>query len=278
MSASPISINISNQVNSNTFTANLASSMNLNEYSVALSNLYIYYSWFNISSSLNNNKFQLTVPTSTTPLSLTITLDDGAYSITDLNNALQFYLISQGLYITNNTTGQNTYYCAFALSPTSYAVTFTATAMPVSLPSGYTSGGMTFPVSSNQHYQLTMLSNGFRDIVGIREGVYPSSSTYTGTYTKSSDYTPNVNPISTVEMRLSCLYNEFSTNTQLFHVFSNRGVRIGELIDASPLTLEYTKCQGTVQAITIQFFDNTGRPLALLDPNITCKLYFKKNA
>jgi hypothetical protein len=275
--SSPIKITADNRVNSNTFTTQLTSSLNLSEYEAALGSFFIYYSWFNISDSLNNRTFQLTVPTSSTSLNLTVTLDPGAYSINDLNNALQYYLISQGLYITNNTTGQNTYYCAFSISPTSYSVTFTTTPLPTSLPAGYTSGGMTFPSVSNQHYQLTVLSsNNFKDIIGFNAGTYPSVPTNVGTYTKKSDYVPNVNPISTIEMRLSCLYNECSTNTQLFHVFSNKGAVIGELIDASPLTLEYTRCQGIVNNITIQFFDNRGNPLELLDPNVTIKIYLRK--
>ena len=275
----PIIINSTNRINQNTYTVNLASTIDLNNFSVAVGQAYIYYSWYNINASpLNNNVFQLTVPTSTTPLNLTITIQNGSYNISDLNNFLQFYLISQGLYITNNTTGVNTYYASFSISPTSYAVQFTTTPLPTSLPSGFTSGGMTFPASANQHYQIGILStNNFKDIIGFNAGTYPTLPTNVGVQTKSSDYTPNVSPISAVQMRLSCVYNSFSSNSQLIHVFTNGDASIGQLINASPIELQYVPCNGSHREVTLQFFDQNGNALNILDPNIIVKLVFKKN-
>lgn len=275
----PIIINSTNRINQNTYTVNLASTIDLNNFSVAVGQAYIYYSWYNINASpLNNNVFQLTVPTSTTPLNLTITIPNGAYNISDLNNFLQFYLISQGLYITNNTTGVNTYYASFSISPTSYAVQFTTTPLPTSLPSGFTSGGMSFPASANQHYQIGILStNNFKDIIGFNAGTYPTLPTNVGVQTKSSDYTPNVSPISAVQMRLSCVYNSFSSNSQLIHVFTNGDASIGQLINASPIELQYVPCNGSHRDVTLQFFDQNGNALNILDPNIIVKLVFKKN-
>jgi len=274
----PIIINSTNKVNNNTYKVQLASTIDLNEYAVSVGQAYIYYSWYNINATpLNNNVFQLTVPTSSTSLNLTITIPPGAYNIQDLNNYLQFYLISQGLYITNNTSGVNTYYASFAISPTSYAVQFTTTPLPTSLPAGYTSGGMTFPGSANQHYQLTILStNNFKDIIGFNAGTYPTSATNSGVQTKNSDYTPNVNPVSAVQMRLSCVYNSFSSNSQLIHVFTNTGVSIGEIINASPIQLQYVPCIGNHREITLQFFDQNGNVLDILDSNLVVKLVFKK--
>lgn len=275
----PIIINSTNKINNNTYKVQLASTIDLNDYAVSVGQAYIYYSWYNINANpLNNNVFQLTVPTSGASLNLTITIPDGAYNIQDLNNYLQYYLISQGLYITNNTTGVNTYYASFAISPTSYAVQFTTTPLPTSLPLGYTSGGMTFPLSANQHYQLTVLStNNFKDIIGFNAGTYPAVPTNSGVQTKSSDYTPNVNPVSAVQMRLSCVYNSFSSNSQLIHVFTNTGVSIGEIINASPIQLQYVPCIGSHREITLQFFDQNGNILNILDSNLVVKLVFRKN-
>lgn len=275
----PIIINSTNRVNNNTYTVNLASTINLNDFAVSVGQAYIYYSWYNINANpLNNNRFNLTVPTSSTSLNLSITIPDGAYNIADLNNFLQYYLISQGLYITNNTTGVNTYYASFSISPTSYAVQFTTTPLPTSLPSGFTSGGMTFPASANQHYQIGILAtNNFNDIIGFNVGTYPTSATNVGVQTKSSDFTPNVNPVSAVQMRLSCVYNSFSSNSQLIHVFTNGDASIGQLINASPIELQYVPCNGSHRDVTLQFFDQNGNALNILDPNIIVKLVFKKN-
>ena len=47
--------------------------------SAALSNLIIYYTWKNVKSSYNNNKFKISAPT----WSNEFELPDGSYSISD---------------------------------------------------------------------------------------------------------------------------------------------------------------------------------------------------
>lgn len=274
----PVIINSTNYVSSNTFKTQLSTTFDLNDYEVCIGQMYLYYSWYNINASpLNNNKYTLTIPRNGGSDTLNITIPDGAYNITDLNNQLQYQLIQSGYYITNNTSGTNTYYAAFVLNPTSYAVNFITTPLPTSLPAGYTSGGMTFPASSNQHYQITILStNNFCNIIGFNPGTYPASATNTGTQTKSSDYIPNVNPVSSIQLRLSCVNNPMSGNNQLLHIFSNKGASIGELIDASPAFKQFVNCVGSHRELTIQFFDQNGYILNLLDKNIVIKLLFRK--
>ena len=51
---------------------------------VALSNLSIYYTWKNVKSSYNNNKFKISAPT----WSEEFELPDGSYSVSDIQNFL----------------------------------------------------------------------------------------------------------------------------------------------------------------------------------------------
>lgn len=272
----PIVLNSTNYVSNNTYRINFPTAVNLSGWECALSNLSIYYSWFNINEfPLNNNKFDLTMPSNA---SLNITIPDGAYNISNLNEYLQFRLIQAGYYITNNTTGQNTYYSAFVLSPTSYSVQFITYTIPTSLPAGFTSGGMAFPASVNQHQQLTILStNNFKDIVGYNAGAYPAAATNAGTQVKNSDYTPNVQPISSLQLRVSCLSNPFSSNNQLLHVFTTRGVSFGSNIDGSPNFEQFVPCEGSHKEITVSFFDQLGNVVNILDRNLVIKLNFRKS-
>ncbi len=274
----PLIINSTNYVTANTYKTQLSSTMDLNEYEVAVGQCFVYFSWYNINANpLNNDKFTLTIPRLGGSDTLNVTIPPGAYNISDLNNFLQYTLIQGGYYITNSTTGVNTYYASFSLSPTSYSVQFNTSPLPTSLPAGYTSGGMSFPAVSNQHYQLTVLStNAFGSIIGFNAGTYPTSATNAGTYTKSSDFTPNVQPISAVQMRLSTVFNPFSSNSQLLHVFTNRGASIGQQIDASPSYEQYVPCIGSHREITMSLFTQDGSPLALLDKNILVKLVFRR--
>ena len=210
----PLRITNTNNVSQNQFTVNLQSSVDLNDFEVSVGSAYLYYSWYNITGQtpLNNNQYQLIVPTSSGSTTFTITIENGAYQISDLNNALQYFLIANGLYITNDATGLNTYYCSFSVSPTSYKVQFNTVNMGTSLPADHTSGGMTYPATPDQSYQLVVLStNKFTELIGFTAGTYPASATISGTTnTSESDLIPNVSPISAIQMRLNCCYNELS--------------------------------------------------------------------
>ena len=53
---------------------------------VALSNLSIYYTWKNIKSSYNNNKFRISAPTWGEEFELL----DGSYSISDIQDYFEY--------------------------------------------------------------------------------------------------------------------------------------------------------------------------------------------
>ena len=55
---------------------------------VALSNLNIYYTWRNVKSSYNNNKFKMSAPT----WSEEFDLPDGSYSISDIQDYFEYIL------------------------------------------------------------------------------------------------------------------------------------------------------------------------------------------
>ena len=52
------------------------------EKSIALSNLSIYYTWKNIKSIYNTNKFEISVPTWNDKFELS----DGSYSVSDIHD------------------------------------------------------------------------------------------------------------------------------------------------------------------------------------------------
>ena len=64
---------------------------------VALSNLSIYYTWKNIKSSYNNNKFKISAPTWNEELEL----PDGSYSISDIQDYFEYILKKQSESVDN---------------------------------------------------------------------------------------------------------------------------------------------------------------------------------
>ena len=62
--------------------------LRMGEKVIALSNLSIYYTWRNIKSSYNNNKFKISAPT----WSDKFELPDGSYSISDIQDYFDYIL------------------------------------------------------------------------------------------------------------------------------------------------------------------------------------------
>ena len=66
--------------------------LRLGEKVIALSNLRIYYTWKNIKSSYNNNKFEISAPTRNEEF----TLPDRSYSVSDIQDYIEHILKKHG--------------------------------------------------------------------------------------------------------------------------------------------------------------------------------------
>ena len=66
--------------------------LRISEKVIALSNLSIYYTWKNIKSSYNNNKFKISAPTWNDEFEL----PDGSYSISDIQDYFEYILKKHG--------------------------------------------------------------------------------------------------------------------------------------------------------------------------------------
>ena len=62
--------------------------LRLGEKVIVLSNLSIYYTWRNIESSYNNNKFKISAPTWNDKFEL----PDGSYSVSDIQDYFKYIL------------------------------------------------------------------------------------------------------------------------------------------------------------------------------------------
>ena len=78
------------RVNHTEFRLDLTDKLNLKDpkKNVALANLSIYYTWKNIKSEYNNNKFKISAPT----WNDTFDLPDGYYSIADIQDYFEFII------------------------------------------------------------------------------------------------------------------------------------------------------------------------------------------
>ena len=66
--------------------------LRIGKKTIALSNISIYYTWRNIKSSYNNNKFKISAPTWNDEFEL----PDGSYSISDIQDYFEYILEKHG--------------------------------------------------------------------------------------------------------------------------------------------------------------------------------------
>ena len=80
---------------SNRFVYNFTDKLNLKNpnKNIALANLSIYYTWKNVKSDYNNNKFKISGPT----WNDTFDVSDGYYSIAALQNYFGYIITKQNM-------------------------------------------------------------------------------------------------------------------------------------------------------------------------------------
>ena len=66
--------------------------LRMGEKIIALSNLSIYYTWKNMKSSYNNNKFKISAPTWNDKFEL----PDGSYSVSNIQDYFEYILKKHG--------------------------------------------------------------------------------------------------------------------------------------------------------------------------------------
>lgn len=272
----PIIINESNHVSGATYTYRFGRSVDFGEVEVALGSASLPYSWFNVSTQLNNRTFQIGHPTTGTGnVLLTVTLEEGGYEVADINSYLRWFLISNGYFIQNNTTGEQIVYAEFRVNASTYSVEFVAYPMPTSLPSGFTAGpSITFP-STTRTPQLVVSSNNFGRLIGFAPGTFPAVQP-TALTTVRSSVTPVLTEVLNVLVHLDSASNPYSNDNRVIHAISPQGVAFGRLITSEPSELSFTPQQGGFRdQITIRLTDQFNRDLVLQDLGISVKLIIR---
>lgn len=243
---------------------------------VAVGKINLYYSWFNILSSLQNNEFQITWPTGASENTYTITLPDGNYSIDDINSYIQSYCIANSLYLIDS-NGDYVYYLNLAVNTTYYSVQLTTFPVPTSLPSGYTAPPSfpAYPTTTRVPQLIVPSSNNFGDVIGFNSGTYPNPTQIT-TYSKLSDNTPQVSSVDTVILTCNLLNNQFDISPKNLYSFSSAGNSFGQLIQTAPNFEQYVEVNsGSYNNIQLQFITPNNQPLALRDSNVVIELLIK---
>jgi len=257
---------------------------------VALSQINMYYSWYNISVALQNNSLQYTWKVAGTTSTITITIPDGLYEVATLNELLQFTMISNGHYLVNS-SGQNVYYAEMLVNPARYAVQINTYLFPTSLPAGFTAPA-NFPGFPSTTFNPQIITPfAINEILGYAVNFTTDANTNNafvppanqdlisklanGTISYLSTTAPNIQPNSSILVSVSNIDNAYATpSSVLYSVVPS--VAFGELISEKPPQYAFNKLiDGTYNQIRMTFLGTDLQPIKINDPNMTIILVFK---
>lgn len=238
--------------------------------SIAIDKLFIYKSWFNITSRFGNNAFSYVWTDGSTNA---VNLPDGNYEIADIDGFLRYTMKINGHYLVDD-KGAEVYYLSLILNSIYYAVTVVATTIPSSLPAGWSNpGGITL---NGKCPQLVVGSNSFGTIVGFAPGtIIPSANTVSAS--TNSTTVPQVSPVTSISVSCNWVNNSyFSDNPSVVATFQTGNTPQGASFVLNDTNKNFFLIvAGQLPDITITFFDQDGNPLGIVDRNIVVSLLIK---
>lgn len=258
------------------------SSVNFKDTEIAISNIQMYNSQFNIhANQYNNNKFTIEMPTGATTTLINITLNDGYYSYTDINKYIMLQLIASGAYLIDN-NNNNVFYIQLSANQTYYAAQIDLSPVPTALPVGwtrpttgfYSAGGSGLP--STSYVPRIIVPQSFNNIIGFSTGTFPASA-QTTSQTFISTITPQINPVSNYIVRCNLINNPFSTPPDVITSFTSQGTSIGQVIDVQPNEYAWLAvADGVRPYIEVIIVDQNERFVKFQDPSINIQILVRQ--
>jgi hypothetical protein len=246
----------------------------LDEASMSVANITMPYSWFNVTAINKNNSFTFHFPdSSSTGTAYNFVLQEGFYSVIDINAALQQFCIANGLYLING-SGKYVYYLTMLYNPTFYAVQIIAQFVPTSLPSGWSepANWPGYNMSSATPY-INIIEQGFGNIIGFNTGYVPTNP-FAESSTLSS-FTPQGSIVNSLVLRCSLVDNECGFPTDALDTIPITSA-FGTNINYTPPTEHDVKCSaGTYQSIEFYFCDQNLNQVYILDNNVCLSILLK---
>lgn len=245
---------------------------------VALDTLSMYYSWPNITEGQKNNVCQYTW---TDGQPYTVTVEDGFYTIAELNKRLQFEFVKNKHYV-ENSEGNYVYFINLSENASRYAIQLDVT--PVPTQTDATQYGWTKPSTASWNFPSVSTypqfivpdkttSNSIASIIGYSAGTYPSVQTpASGTFSDLSSTTPQVTPVSSVIVKCSLINNQDIVPNDIFYSFTPNAT-YGSQISIVPPTKTYIDIlSNSYTEFSVSFVDQKFNPLPILDDNVVILL------
>lgn len=276
---------------------NVPQGISLKNKEVALHSFTFYNSFYNISSAIGNNKVDFLFPIYSattagiyTMTRFTWTIADGFYSFTDLQFALQQFMLSNRLVLYNPTTAKYMYFFTILQNTVQYAVQLQS----YYLPTAQQASALGFELLSGSPLRLNIttaaspgmtapqiqFNEAFGKVIGFTAQTIPAtvankqSALYDANpaVTALSNRTPYLNPVDCVLLRCNIANNNNSIPNDLLSV-TPISSSYGAITQYVANSLLYVPCtQITTNKIEVSMFDQNLNPLFQRDAEITLVL------
>ena len=250
---------------------------------VALANLQMYYSTFNITALNNNNSFSYVWVDGTTNV---VSIPNGFYDIAGLNNFLHFTMVQNKHYLLSGSSF--VYLMTLGVNPTLYSAEVNCFGVSVALAATNTwtlPAGATWVLPTNFIVpELLVGANNFGLVIGFAAGFYPNSviagtppaQTQTPAFTTDqqilSSFTPQVTPVSSFIITCSLINNNYAVPNNLMYSFSPQGTIGGQFTIAPNQYVFINVLPAQYNRFQVSFIDQDYNPVAIQDPNMIIQL------
>lgn len=277
--SAPILLNqnnlVSNQSNNVYQYVFPSGSVTFKDSKIAINQIIIPYSFYNITPNFNNQTFSIILPDGSSTVTLNLTIPTGFYTLQQINSYIQSILIANGYYLINS-ANQNVYYIELVGNTNLDYVQLNCYQVPTTLPSGWSYGtglskwgSTSLPTNVNQVPQLVTNTSNFGLIIGFANSTtFPATATQTQTYSITSTFTPQISPISSILFSCDLCSNLLSNPTNLMTTIPITTTYASQIIFQPRYPL-YLKClDGSRNSFKCSFLDQNMNPLNIIDTNI----------
>lgn len=246
---------------------------------ISISSVQIPYSFYNVSSFYSNQKFRIRWPVGSGFSDYNVSLDEGFYTVNDIQNFIEQFCIKNSLYMIN-ANGDYIYFIYLSYNITAYKIqlicspvyTVALTPVGVTLPASFP----TRPTTDSSTPLFIVLDDKFGSLLGFNIGTYPSAFQNTN-FDKLSDYTPKGSNINSIVVRANVVENSVTMPSDILDSFGiPLGSNFGSNINYEPSYAKWVSIRSgnyTSMIITIQ--DQDFGDIKILDPNSIITLIIK---
>ena len=262
----------------NQYVYQFPSTQNFKEHEIALTQFSIYNSFFNIETSRDNDKLTL-LWNALNPETKEITFQNGFYSISDINYAIQNYCLINKFYMVDGQNNKNIYFVELLTNSVAYSAQISLYPIPTSAEA--TANQWTIPAGATWNFptvattpQLTVGSE-FGVLIGFQPATYPSEPLSTNQQYLST-FSPTISPISSIFLNCNLVSSPYSNPSNILGnsaITSSFGSLI-QLINTSPIYLSVIPA--AYNQIEINLLDQNFGNLEVRDKEVVIVLVIKE--